>query len=1078
MTARSRPWLFAARASDIPLQGAAITPQYLADESEAVRGLAAQAALPERQAARIDEAARRLVTRVRERNRELGGLDAFMSEYDLSSQEGVVLMCLAESLLRIPDSETADRLIADKLGDADFRRHVGASESVFVNAATWGLMLTGPVLRRDKLDHRRLARIFDDTFTRLGEPVIRAALRQAMRILGHQFVMGQTIGEALERSGRGEAGAWRYSFDMLGEAALTAADARRYLDAYAEAISAIGRRTENGDLLAAPSVSVKLSALCPRFELAQAARAVTELGGRVLTLARLARQAGIALTVDAEEADRLELTLAVFRDVFRNEALADWPGLGLAVQAYQKRAPGVIAWLEELAAQAGRALPVRLVKGAYWDTEIKRAQEQGLAGYPVFTRKSSTDVSYLACARKLLLESPHLYPQLATHNAHTAAWVLEVGSGRRFELQRLHGMGEALYGALAELRARDARGESHDETRDDAGDEANPPCRVYAPVGSHEDLLPYLVRRLLENGANTSFVNRIVDDEASVDEIVEDPVARTAGLSDHLPHPRIPLPADLYAPARRNSAGINLADPAELEPLADAVARAASQSSRAAPIVDGRVVDGNATGSERFESRDPADRTRVVGEVAFADHATAVRALDCAASFFPRWNARPAAERAECLRRASDLLERHRAELVALCVAEGGRSVPDSLGELREAVDFLRYYAAECEQRFAGPLELRGPTGQRDLLRLTGRGAFLCISPWNFPVAIFSGQVAAALAAGNTVLAKPAEQTSLAAGRVVELLLEAGIPAGALQFLPGRGPEIGRALFGDPRLAGVAFTGSIETAAVINRALAARPGPLAALIAETGGVNAMIVDSSALSEQVVRDVVQSAFNSAGQRCSALRLLCLQDDTADGVLEMLEGHMAELVIGDPALLSTDVGPVIDPEARQSLLDYVERMSARIACQCRLPDSRGDGLFVPPTLLEVERPADLPGEVFGPILHVLRYRAENVDALVDEINALGFGLTLGVHSRIDELAERVASRARVGNIYVNRNMIGAVVGVQPFGGMGLSGTGPKAGGPNYLTRFATEQAVSVNTAAVGGNATLLSLGERES
>jgi RHH-type proline utilization regulon transcriptional repressor/proline dehydrogenase/delta 1-pyrroline-5-carboxylate dehydrogenase len=598
------------------------------------------------------------------------------------------------------------------------------------------------------------------------------------------------------------------------------------------------------------------------------------------------------------------------------------------------------------------------------------------------------------------------------------------------------------------------------------------PCRVYAPVGVHENLLPYLVRRLLENGANTSFVNRIVDEAAPIDDIVRDPVRQTLALKGKLPHPRIPLPSVLYGESRCNAAGVNLADPNELQPLADALTQATGKSQRAAPLVDGRRLDGI-----RLESRDPCDWSRVVGEVAFADATSAVQALDCAAVFFPHWTERPAVQRADLLRRASDLFERHRAELVALCVREGGRTVADSLAEVREAVDFLRYYASECERCFSLPVELVGPTGQRDSLRLVGRGVFLCISPWNFPVAIFTGQIAAALAAGNTVLAKPAEQTSLVAARVVDLLLEAGIPPGALQFLPGRGPDIGPALCADSRLAGVAFTGSIGTARLINRELAGRAGPVATLIAETGGVNAMIVDSSALTEQVVRDVAQSAFNSAGQRCSALRLLCVQHETADDVLRMLEGHMAELVIGDPALLATDIGPVIDPEARQSLLDYVDRMRDRIEYQCVLSQGPSRALHFPPTLIRIDRPGELKGEVFGPILHVLRYRAEAVDALVDDINALGFGLTLGIHSRVGDFAERIASRARVGNIYVNRNMIGAVVGVQPFGGMGLSGTGPKAGGPYYLSRFATEQAVSVNTAAIGGNATLLSLGDEE-
>jgi RHH-type proline utilization regulon transcriptional repressor/proline dehydrogenase/delta 1-pyrroline-5-carboxylate dehydrogenase len=1045
-------WIFADRAVDLPRALDGIDANYLADEIATVRALATRAHLPPRDAAQVLKTARRLVTSVRDRRRQLSGLDAFMGQYDLSSQEGVALMCLAEALLRIPDAETADRLIADKLGMADFAEHLGTSESLFVNAATWGLMLTGRIVRTVEPDHEGLANAFGRAVGRLGEPVIRAALKQAMRILGQQFVMGRTIEEALERAGSDAGRAYRYSFDMLGEAALTTADARRYLDAYAEAISAVGRsrlRTDASESAAAPSVSVKLSALCPRFDVAQSARSVEELSERLLVLAKLAKSESIALTVDAEEADRLALTLTIFENVFTSRALGAWTGLGLAVQAYQKRAIHVIEWLEHLAAGIGRTIPVRLVKGAYWDTEIKRAQEQGLASYPVFTRKSSTDVSYLACARRLLEASPHLYAQLATHNAHTVAWVLRAAGDTAFEFQRLHGMGDALYAVLGAER----------EPR---------PCRVYAPVGSHEELLPYLVRRLLENGANTSFVNRIVDEDASVDEIVEDPVAVTDALEERLPHPRIPLPRDLFGAERRNSAGLNLADQNALVPLAADLAAAAREPHHAAPIVSGQTVSG-----ERVDVHSPVDRAQIVGEAELAETAAAEAALAAAADFFPQWNAVLAGERAAVLSKAADLVEANHAALMALCVMEAGRGIVDSASEVREAVDFLRYYAHECERLFGAPMQLPGPTGERNRLRLAGRGVFLCVSPWNFPIAIFTGQIAAALAAGNTVLAKPAEQTNLVAARVVELLYAAGIPSGALHFLPGDGPKIGAAVLSDARLAGVAFTGSTETARLINRTLAERTGPLATLIAETGGINAMIVDSSALPEQVVKDAVQSAFNSAGQRCSALRLLCLQEDTAERILTMLEGCMAELVVGSPTLLRTDVGPVIDSAAQRGLLKYIEQHRAQTRYRCELTNAHESGLFVPPTLIELERVADLASEVFGPVLHVVRYRADGVDALVDEINALGYGLTLGVHSRIDSFATRIAERARVGNVYVNRNMIGAVVGVQPFGGMSLSGTGPKAGGPHYLARFATEQTVTVNTAAVGGNATLLSL-----
>jgi RHH-type proline utilization regulon transcriptional repressor/proline dehydrogenase/delta 1-pyrroline-5-carboxylate dehydrogenase len=1050
MSEASPAWIFARPDSDIPLYQAGIGGSYLADEVETVRSLARRAKLADPDAQAIDRTARRLVENVRRNRRKLGGLDAFMGEYDLSSQEGIILMCLAEALLRIPDAEVADKLIADKLGDADFERHLGSSESVFVNATTWALMLTGRLVHPKSLEetglHSQLARMVN----RLGEPVVRAAMRQAMRIMAHQFVMGRTIAEALERAAGKDERRYRYSYDMLGEAALTAEDAERYMQAYADAIKTLGARPgRSADPFDAPGVSVKLSALCPRFEYSQSGRAVVELRDRVEALALGAVDAGVALTVDAEEADRLELTLEVFRGVLRAERLRDWPGLGIAVQAYQRRAHHVVEWLDSLATSMNRTIPVRLVKGAYWDTEIKRAQEQGLASYPVFTRKTSTDVCYLACARRLLAAAPHLYPQFATHNAHTVAWLLQVGAHQTFEFQRLHGMGEDLYSIVIDA-------------------EFQRPCRVYAPVGSHEDLLPYLVRRLLENGANTSFVNRIAQDDESIADIVRDPVAVTEQLHEQLRHPRIVQPRDLFGPKRRNSSGLNLADARELLPFAEALGRAADRAWRAVPIVDGRR-----TGGAEHTSIDPARQKRGAGQVLFADAATAMAALDAAHRFQPRWNAAPPWKRAESLKRAADLFESRRAELVALCVTEGGRTIPDSLAEVREAVDLLRYYAVQGEDLMSRPIELPGPTGERNTLRLLGRGVFLCISPWNFPVAIFTGQIAAALITGNTVIAKPAEQTSLSAGRVVELLFEAGIPPGALHFLPGAGPVIGKALLADARLAGVAFTGSTETARLIAKGLAERDGPQATLIAETGGINAMIVDSSALPEQVVRDTLTSAFNSAGQRCSALRLLCLQEEAAERIIRMLTGAMAELNIGDPRLLRTDVGPIIDSDAKESLCAYVARRRGRILYQCSLNKVPEDGLYFPPTAIEIDSARELRQEVFGPVLHVVRYRHKDLDALIDDLNAIGYGLTLGVHSRLDSCAEHIAARARVGNVYVNRNMIGAVVGVQPFGGMGLSGTGPKAGGPHYLPRFTTEQTLTINTAAVGGNAALLSL-----
>lgn len=1042
-----RPWIFSPNDAQGPLVDAAVSTDFLADEPTVVERMLAGLEASRTFRREVGRSAVRLVGQMRSASRAASGIDALMAEYDLSSQEGVVLMCLAEALLRIPDAGTADRLIAEKIGAADWRSHLDTDGSLFVNASTWALMLTGRILRADSTDSGLAAEV-GHVVNRLGEPVIRNVLRQAMRILGHQFVMGRTIEEALRRSGRGANASYRYSFDMLGEAAVTADDARRHFESYLQAVRVIGDScTGVDDLMEAPSVSVKLSALSPRFDFSQRHRATAELVERVLMLAGVARDANVAVTIDAEEADRLELTLAIFARVLKEERLRGWSGFGLAVQAYQKRGLAVIRWLADLAAACRTQIPVRLVKGAYWDSEIKAAQASGLIDYPVFTRKSSTDLSYLACAQIMLTPRARLYPQFATHNAHTVAWLLERGKKRAFEFQRLHGMGEELYHEIV------------------TADHVVRPCRVYAPVGSHEDLLPYLVRRLLENGANTSFVNRFVHAEIPADEVVEDPVEITEGLKSALRHPRIPVPAELYGAARRNSAGTNLADATVLSELAEELRRAAEKSWRAMPIVDGSADDG-----QTRACLDPSRRDLEVGEVVFADAETARRAIAVAARAQPEWNALGAARRATMLCAAADAFERHRGELAARCVREAGRTVADSLAELREAVDFLRYYAAEAERLMAIPQSLPGVTGETNSLHLRGRGVFLCISPWNFPLSIFVGQIAAALAAGNTVLAKPAEQTSLVAHRAVELMLAGGLPAGVLQFLPGDGAMLAAPVTGDPRLAGVAFTGSTETAALIAAKLAERDGPLATLIAETGGINAMIVDSSALPEQVVKDVTQSAFNSAGQRCSALRLLCLQEDTADRVLEMLEGYMRELVVGDPGLLSTDVGPVIDPDAHAMLSDYLRRRAGRVRFQCELPEESHFGLYVPPTLIELDRAADLTREIFGPILHVVRFAAGEELSLVDELNGTGYGLTLGIHSRIESVANAIIARARVGNIYVNRNIIGAQVGSQPFGGMGLSGTGPKAGGPYYLERFTVEQVVTTNTAAVGGNATL--------
>ncbi len=1019
---------------------------YRADESEVVAALLKEASLPSAARDRISARARALVSEVRRQRVKGSGIDAFMHEYQLSSQEGIVLMCLAEALLRVPDDETIDKLIQDKIGSAEWDKHLGKSESLFVNASTWGLMLTGHLikLRDSKGTFRNLLR-------RGGEPMIRQAVRQAMRILGRQFVMGRTIAEGLERARAAEAKGYRYSYDMLGEAARTDADAERYLEAYSKAIAIIGKAAAGRGPVAAPGISVKLSALHARYELAQGERVMAELVPRLRRLALEAKQHGIGFTVDAEEADRLDISLEVIARIYNDPELNGWEGFGLALQAYQKRAFWVIDWLRSLAERQGRKLMVRLVKGAYWDSEVKRAQERGLDGYPVFTRKANTDVSYLACARKLLANRDVFYPQFATHNAHSVAAILEMaGNHGEFEFQRLHGMGEALYDQVV-------------------GPERTP-CRIYAPVGSHEDLLPYLVRRLLENGANTSFVNRIVDDKAPIDEIIADPVARVARLT-RIPHPHIPLPRDLYGDDRRNSQGPDLSDLQQLKAVSERMTQADTGDWEAAALIGGAVADGT-----RRQVYSPTDRTRCIGTVADVTEDHVEQALARSQQAALRWDGTPASERAACLERVADALEQDMPKLMAMCSREGGKTILDGVAEVREAADFCRYYAARAREHFGPPQELAGPTGEQDRLALHGRGTFVCISPWNFPVAIFTGQVAAALAAGNAVIAKPAEQTPLVAAEVVRLMHRAGIPGDVLQFLPGDG-RIGAALVKDSRVAGVAFTGSTETAWSINRTLAARNGPIVPLIAETGGQNVMLVDSSALIEQVVADILTSSFQSAGQRCSALRVLYVQADVADKLLKMLSGAMDELKIGDPWGLGVDVGPVIDEDARQILASHAERMEreARLIHRCRLPSGCERGTYFAPQAFEIEGIQRLEREVFGPVLHVVRYRASEIDQVIAAVNGTGYGLTFGIHSRIDTTVRYVVDRIHAGNIYVNRNMIGAVVGVQPFGGEGLSGTGPKAGGPHYLFRYATERVISINTTAAGGNASLMTLEE---
>ena len=1038
-----------------PLSGlrAAIVQAHRGDEATLVASLASQAALDPGRQQSVQAVALELVRHVRDHRRKVGGIDALMQEYDLTSSEGVTLMCLAEALLRIPDAATQDMFIEDQLGAGNWSEHLGASEHFFVNASTFGLMVAGKTVTIGDSGPQAVERVL----RKLGAPAVRVAVRRAMRVLGQQFVFGETIEQALVRTAAGAGTDYAYSFDMLGEAAWTAHDADLYFERYRQAIvslSAAASAAASAGQLSAPQISVKLSALHPRFEFSQRDRLHGELFGRLLELCRLASGASVSLCIDAEEADRLELALSLFERLALDSSLRGWDGLGMAVQAYQKRALHVLDWLEALARRSAMRLSPRLVKGAYWDTEIRLSQERGLSDFAVFTRKVNTDVSYLACAARLLQGDRQLVPCFATHNAYTLAAILEMaGPHRDIEFQRLHGMGEALYDRIV-----------HDERLQ--GDRRLS-CRVYAPVGGQEQLLAYLVRRLLENGANTSFVNRIADDALALEEVTRDPVAqaREAGCSGH---PGIRAPAALFEPDRRNSQGLDLNDEGTLLRLADDFAAAARQTWSSGPIVGGRAAEG-----VQLPVVDPSDPAVEVGGWVAADASNALRALEIAAPAALAWRQETVRFRAELLRQAGDALESASAEFMWLLCREAGRCLGDAHLEVREAVDFLRYYASQAEQTLADAV-LPGPTGEQNRLRYRGRGTFLCISPWNFPLAIFTGQVAGALVAGNSVLAKPAEQTPLVAAHMVRLLHGVGVPADVLHLLPGDGPTIATPLLADTRLAGVAFTGSLPTARAIGKVLADRVGPMIPFIAETGGVNAMIVDATALPEQVTRDVLQSAFRSAGQRCSALRLLCLQEDIAENQIAMIAGAMNELRLGDPASVSTDVGPVIDPEAYDFLQRYREQAGLRFRVLAETPPaSGGSGWFVRPAAFEIAEVGVVSEEIFGPFLHVLRWRAGKLETLVDDINALGYGLTLSIHSRSQSRVQQIADRARVGNVYVNRNQIGAVVGSQPFGGEGLSGTGPKAGGPNYLKRLVVEQTLSIDTTAAGGNASLFTL-----
>ena len=997
----------------------AISQAYRQDETQCVERLLQTPVFSGAEAARVQTRAQALVLNVRAARKKEGGVDAFMREYDLSSEEGIALMCLAEALLRIPDAATMDKLIEDKLGSVDWEQHAGESDSWFVNAATWSLMLTGKIYHKEE-GQSIFARALKNLVARSGSAVIRQIARQGMKILGKQFVTGRTIEEALSNAQIVESLGYVHSYDMLGEAARTQVDADRYFQAYVDAIHAIGRATLIAHPQKTSGISVKLSAIHPRYEVAKHQRVMGELVPKLKALVLLAKQYQIGLTVDAEEADRLELSLDIIEAVYLDSELAGYEGFGLAVQAYQKRAPYVLDWLVDLVRRGGRKLMVRLVKGAYWDYELKQAQVLGMSAYPVYTRKNNTDLSYLVCAKKLLGVRDLIYPQFATHNAHTVASIIEwAGDNKDYEFQCLHGMGRSLYDEIVPQHL----------------------CRIYAPVGHHEDLLAYLVRRLLENGANTSFVNRITDENEPVAHIVADPVARVARLS-YKPHPRIPLPKDIYGPDRVNSMGLDLSSPLVQDALFKAMA----------PFFERPLPDVVHITPQACE---PIVNAAVVAQSS--------------------WDALGPVKRADILLAIAELFEVHQSELMSVVVYEARKTLPDAIAEVREAIDFCRYYAQQAKQQLTDKA-LLGPTGESNQLRMHGRGVFLCISPWNFPLAIFTGQVVAALVAGNAVLAKPAEQTSRIAARAVELMHQAGVPQDILTLVPGRGSVIGAAFVANPAVKGIMFTGSTETARLIQCTLAAREGEMIPFIAETGGQNTMIVDSSALPEQVVADVVSSAFGSAGQRCSALRVLFLQEDTADKIITMLKGAMAELVVGDPRDLATDIGPVIDQMAKDALEQHAQRMEQEATLIYRVPAVE-EGCFFAPRVFEIRELSVLTREVFGPILHIIRYKASALSQVVEAINRTGYGLTFGVHSRIQQMVKQLSHTIRAGNIYVNRTMIGAVVGVQPFGGEGLSGTGPKAGGPYYLPRLCVERTISINTTASGGNATLLSLSEED-
>jgi len=1021
-----------------------INQAYLAAEPDIIKQLLCY--LKDYNSVAIQHLAQHLVLDIRNKQDQQTLVEAFLHEYQLNSEEGIVLMSIAEALLRIPDHKTQDLFLQEKLTEADWHKHLQNSDSLLVNFATQALAITGQIEQQLNPVDQHNQQIFSNLCSRIGFPLIRSALKQAMQQLAFQFVIAENIDKAIVQSLHHSD--YLYSFDMLGESAITTSDEERYFNAYTQAIEQLAKYALNKNPNKNPGISIKLSALYCRYEPLQHKQAVQQIAEKLLILVSQARIANIPVTIDAEETERLNMSLDIFNLVITDSSVQGWSGLGLAVQAYQLRASSTLHWVIALAQSLQCKIPVRLVKGAYWDSEIKRTQVNGIKNYPVFTSKQATDVSYLACSTLILSYPDEIYPQFATHNAHTLAAILTLAENHPgYEFQRLHGMGEQLYRQLLKQTSEDI------------------PCRIYAPVGNYQDLLPYLVRRLLENGANTSFINQVENPENNIDKVIADPVIYLTELQNQ--QSQIPLPSDLYGKNRKNSEGINLANPEVLKELDLELKHFNNTSWHASPIVNGQCISG--TSKKRYN---PANNQMLIGDIINSKQETIENAINSASSAYKHWRLSTVQQRAISLQKTAELIEQNRAELVSLCVREGGKTIKDALSEIRETVDFCRYYAQSAIELFDQPLSLAGPTGESNLLYQYGRGIFVCISPWNFPIAIFMGQITAALVSGNAVIAKPATQTPLTAMRCIQLLHQAGIPKDVLQFLPGDGASMSEKLISDSRIAGVAFTGSLSTAQLINQQLSKLPA-IIPLIAETGGQNVMIADSSAHSEQLIQDALQSAFNSAGQRCSALRVLYIPHEIADQLIARIIGAMQHLIIGDPQNYQTDIGPVISQNAAKQLADHVAAMKkkAKVLFQLELPKHLDSPGFFPPTLIELTSLSQLKQENFGPILHIIKYRATELNHLIDDVNKSGYGLTLGIHSRINNTINIIVKNCKVGNIYINRNIISAVVGVQPFGGMGLSGTGPKAGGPNYLQRFTSEQTITTNTAAIGGNAQLL-------